>query len=306
MDHTDHISLHKICDADKYTYQEKMDRLYAQVNNDLVLSLESVNALYEHLWYFFDNFEQLPEGVRQELGEKWKHIVMYHLNQRPQVTNTDGDGYWKLRKGQIEQWWSTVTHNDIEYLMMQDKSILKDLVLHISRRLKKYNLTEELLSQEQHTTTGNYMIPLRLRGQNVGTNQLACKKSLYDTIISGVKWQWWVNLRGVRDQTNGKYILWMEEWKKWYDVQHKYLLKAQKVIDNEFGNEVRNMYVKTMKKQVASTIQQRNTIQIILGDEEIYQQKSRSFHGMHEEMTKVSWMMGDRLKMLLLDDFCYL
>ena len=80
----------------------------------------------------------------------------------------------------------------------------------------------------------------------------------------------------------------MEEWKKWYDVQHKYLLKAQKVIDNEFGNEVRNMYVKTMKKQVASTIQQRNTIQKRIGDEEIYQQKSRSFHDMHEEMTKVS------------------
>ena len=49
MDHNEHIDLHKICDADKYTYQEKMDRLYAQVNNDLVLSLDSVNALYEHL-----------------------------------------------------------------------------------------------------------------------------------------------------------------------------------------------------------------------------------------------------------------
>ena len=56
---------------------------------------------------------------------------MYHLNQRPQITNTDNDQYRKLHRKQIEQRGNIVSHNDIEYIMNQDKSIMKDLVLHI-------------------------------------------------------------------------------------------------------------------------------------------------------------------------------
>jgi hypothetical protein len=88
---------------------------------------------------------------------------MYHLNQWPQITNTDGDSYRKLRRSQIESWWDIITKNDIEFVMMQDKVIMKDLILHVVRRLKRYGFSENILHSQWSTTTWKYMIPLRLR-----------------------------------------------------------------------------------------------------------------------------------------------
>ena len=81
-----------------------MSTLYAHVNNDLLLALSSVDEVYKHLRYFFDSYERLPIEVRKEIGQKRKQIVTYHLNQRPQITNTDGDSYRKIRRNQIGQW----------------------------------------------------------------------------------------------------------------------------------------------------------------------------------------------------------
>ncbi len=67
MDHTDHISLHKTCDLDKDMYPARMDELYASINSDLLLSLSSIDTLYEHLEYFFDNYEKLPDHVKIDI-----------------------------------------------------------------------------------------------------------------------------------------------------------------------------------------------------------------------------------------------
>lgn len=306
MDHSDHTHLHMTCDAEKDVYQNQMDKLYATINNDLVLSLQSVDALYEHLEYFFEKYEELPANVKIELWKKWKQIAMYHLNQWPQITNTDGDGYRKLHRTHIEQWWDILTKNDIDFIISQDKSIVKDLMLHIFRRLKKHGLTEELLYSQPKHTTGQYIIPLRIRWRSDDTNQVLIKDKTYESLMRDIKMKWGINLRGVRDQTNGKYILWSEEWKRRFDVQHKYLVKLKEVIDDNHGDKMWDMIFKKLNKQLFTTIEQWNNIQVKLWDEEFYRQKSRSFYGMHEEMTKVAWRMWDRLKKLLLDEYCFI
>jgi hypothetical protein len=67
MNHDDHTHLHKVCDLNKDQYQSTMDKLYASINNDLVISLHSADQLYLHLYDFFDNYENLPLDVRIEL-----------------------------------------------------------------------------------------------------------------------------------------------------------------------------------------------------------------------------------------------
>jgi hypothetical protein len=105
MNHDHHTNLHKICDFDKDQYQSKMDTLYAHINNDLVISLNSVDQLYMSLCEFFSKYEELPLEIRIQLWNKRKQVSMYHLNQWPQITNTDWDFYRKLRRSQIESWW---------------------------------------------------------------------------------------------------------------------------------------------------------------------------------------------------------
>jgi hypothetical protein len=115
-----------------------------------------------------------------------------------------------------------------------------------------------------------------------------------------------VNTRWARDQTNGKYIFWTEEWKRWYDVQHKYLEKTKIAVNDYYGDLIWNVYLKKMQQLLLQTIDQRNTIKSTLWETKEYTQKSRSFYGMHEEVTKLNWMMWDSLKKILLDEYCFL
>ncbi|AKH33019.1 hypothetical protein XF24_00693 [candidate division SR1 bacterium Aalborg_AAW-1] len=305
MNHQDHINLHRICDTQSH-YQNTMSKLYGKINNDLLLSLGSVDEIYTHLGYFFENFEKLPLGVRKALGEKWKQIVMYHLNQRPQITNTDNDQYRKLHRKQIEQRGNIVSHNDIEYIMNQDKSIMKDLVLHIIRRLKKHGITDELLTLPTKTlSTENYMIPLMMRGRSDSTNQITGDKKIHTTIFNKAISDGGTRVRGPRLATNGSFIMGSEDWKRWYDVQERYLRKAKKIIDHDYGDYIWILYNKKMQQQLGTTIAQWNKLEKILSGDSFYKQGTYDVEGMHHEALLLRGKIGDRLKKLLADEYCF-
>jgi len=303
--HTDHVTLHRICDV-KWGYQNKRNELHSQINNDLLISVSSVNELYKHLSYFFQNFEELPQHTRVALGEKRKQIVTYHLNQWPQITNTDWDEYRKLKRDQIEERRDVTTNNDIEYLMNQDKAIVKDLVLHITRRLKRHGIPEWYLSWEKKVTTGQYMIPLVLYGRNDDSNQFWKDKNLHSTIMNKALSERWGNLRGARSTTNGVFVMWTKERDKRHSIQSKYLHQVKKIVDNDYWETVWKAYNHKMSQQFWTTVEYWNRIEKIIWWNEFYRKNPSDFEKMHQETSYLRWKIGDRLKELLAKEYCLL
>ena len=74
--------------------------------------------------------------------------------------------------------------------MEQDKAIVKDIVLHVIRRLKKHGLDEEFLTWSDedfslnNTTFRNYMIPLMLRGRGDKTNYFSSYTKEHKNIMN--------------------------------------------------------------------------------------------------------------------------
>lgn len=307
MEHPEHVNLHKICDT-RMGYHNKMDALYAYNNNDILLSLKSVDEIYKHLGYFFSSFEKLPLEVRKEIGEKWKQIITHHLNQRPQATNTDGDAYRKLRRSQIDQWWEIVTYNDIEYIMSQDKAILQDIVLHLMRRLKKYWILDKDLVWadseffNKNHFSKNYMIPLMFHGRADKTNYFSSQWKEHRSIINKAISEKWNSIRSARAKTNGKYILDSEDHKKRYDLQHKYLIRVERIVENDYGETIWKQYSYKIQQQLVSSIRKWNTLQDILKEDDLYTQQYHDFHSMHEESTLIYGKIGDKLKKILLEE----
>lgn len=298
MDHQDHKHLHKICDLGE-SFRETIDKLYAKVNNDLVLSLSSVDELYKQLWYFFKNFEKLPEHVRTMIWKKWWDIVVHHIDQRSELTGKHTCDYRKIDKTVPGERPDVVDHKTLQDIMLMDKMVLQDLVIEMREYLDWRWIPASML-QFSHKKRRNWhhLIPLMIYGRDNKYNQLPGEQSTHQHIYQKAMQDWTIRKRWARKLTNGSIVFGSKERELRWTVQRTYLRRVKQVLWDYYDDDVNNIYLWTIRAQLWETIAKRNTIKKTIDSDLVYHQRSRSLLGMHWEMIKVLWRTGDHIKEL--------
>ena len=173
-----HQSLHKVLDLKQL--DTKLTSFYKTHTLEFVRSEETTQKQYKLLADFFTNYDSLSPQLQKIVLQKIKHLISYHLKDRETLTQ---DTYYKYSKEQLKAWKNKASAKDIQDLVMIDRMIASDVVLHIRRKIKRLMPeTEKILNLTPHTTSNIHLVPLTIHGRHTPNNQL-------DNITAQTHWQ---------------------------------------------------------------------------------------------------------------------
>ena len=299
-----HNQVHKILDISNLDV--RLEDLYKSHNHEYVRSSTTIDIQYALLADFFNNYDHLPKNLKPLLAQKIRQVILWHLRDWEHLT---GKSYYKHNKYTIKtikrKQIHMFTNKDIHDLLMIDKMITSDMVIHIRRQLQKILIRNShiespdiFISPQIEATTNVHMIPLSLHGRHIKSNQL---ESIHQTehehlihligevINSGRR------RRTARKATNDKLIYWASEWDRRYDIQHAYFAQAEKVLLNEGHATVRQEYNEKMNLQMQEDWEKRQLL-----SNEIVDIKPTNFEDAHRRSIDFCGKVWDELKSVLL------
>lgn len=299
-----HNQLHKILDISNL--DEKLEDLYKAHNHEYVRSSTTIDVQYTLLADFFHNYDHLPKNLQPLLAQKIRQVILWHLRDWEHLT---GKTYYKHNKYSIKiikkNQKTPFSHKDIQDLLLIDKMVVSDMVIHIRRQLQKLltknphiENTDVFLTPNSKTTTNTHMVPLSLHGRHIPSNQLESISKpehehlmhlISDTINTGRR------RRTARKATNDKLLFWSQERDRRYDLQNAYFAQAETVLKNEWHDNVREEYNLKMNQQMTEDWQKWE----LLSQEKV-DLTHTTFSEAHRKSIDFAGKIWDELKSILL------
>ncbi len=288
-----HQSLHKILDLKQLDV--KLEPFYKTHTLEFIRSEETTKKQYKLVGDFFANYDMLSPQLQKIVLQKIKHIISYHLKDRETLTQ---DQYYKYSKEQLKAWKNKASAKDIQDLVMLDRMIASDIVLHVRRKIKRLMPeSESILTLTPHTTSNIHLIPLTIHGRHTPHNQL-------DNIITQTYWQLveiisdrinlWRRRRTARKYTNDKLIFWSDERNRRGDIQKAYFENAEDVFHNEWHDTLWTQCEAKMTLQMLEDANHRKN----LSWDTLTLPQHPNFHTAHAKSLEICWMIWDKLKQI--------
>lgn len=304
-----HNQVHKILDLGNL--DNKLEDLYKSHNHEYLRSSTTIDIQYTLLADFFNNYDHLPKNLKPLLAQKIRQIILWHLRDWEHLT---GKSYYKHNKYTIKtikrKQVHMFTNKDLHDLLMIDKMITSDMVIHIRRQLQKILIKNPHIENPDlfiipqiETTTNVHMIPLALHGRHIKSNQLdSIQKAEHEHLMHliGEVINSWRRRRTARKATNDKLIYWSHERDRRYDIQQAYFSQAEKVLINEGYDTVRQEYNEKMNLQMQEDWEKRQLL-----SNEIIDNTPVKFEEAHRKSIEFCGKVWDELKSVLLKKYYF-